>query len=166
MYQPLASDLHWMNYPALSLWHHLYLCPTYPIKSPQILTERDIMRPADPKSKLSLSLWTLNLRLQKTLIGILWKAGFISQLQPLNTRSCQSSTKSPSWSVKCSRSKVKVMFLKSLIYWSLNIKQRYFVHPLIFFSAKPCKFMEGEIIFRIFDFWIAMCYVSIWTDSS
>lgn len=164
MYQPLASDLHWMNYPALSLWHHLYLCPTYPIKSPQILTWRNIMRPADPKSKLSLPLWTLNLRLQKTLIGILWIADFISQLQPLNTRSCQFSTESPSWSVKRSRSKVKVMFLKSLIYWPLSNKQRYFVHPLIF-SAKPCTFMEGEIIFRIFDFWIAMCYVSIWTDS-
>lgn len=77
MHQPLPTILHWKNQsPSTNPTdrHHVYLCPTYLIKSFQILTDIGMMRPADPKSKFSLPLWTLNFRLRKLWLVIIWIA--------------------------------------------------------------------------------------------
>lgn len=129
----------------------------YLIKSPQILT--DIERyPADPKSKFSLSLWTLTFGLQKIWLEIIWKAGSIFQVPFLKNQVFQFSNENPSWRMKPSKLKFKVILLKYLVSWSLNMKKLVFsVFPN--FLIKSCKFVEQEIMFRAFAFWITMYYV-------
>lgn len=116
------------------------------------------MRPADPKSKFSLSLWTLTFELRKLWLVIIWKAESvfpgpflkyqvfpIFQWEPL---------------LKYETLKIKIQsYIAKILSFLISEYEKTGIFCILWPFSKTLQICGTRIMFRAFDFWIAMSYV-------